>query len=386
MEYPENERTSRREQIDVNKMGDSLPMGAMWGLILALLSFLLVLICVVSVRMITREARTPGDVTDPSLPVEPTDPIEPVDPADPVTPSDSTTPILPGNLPGNPPKPQSFIMDKTAQTQTILSYTRDTGTGVHSQYAIFVDLNNNTVLADLRGDEIMFPASMTKVMTLLVACENLKEGDYDRSVAMSADIISAMQRENASGFGFKAGEVLTVRDLIYAVALESDCAASIQLAEFVAGSHEAFVQMMNEKCKDLGLTRTHFVNATGLHHDNHYTTCREMASIMAAAVANETVRNVMSQKSYVSSTNVHGRVTFRSTFFVDVLEGGGSHFTLPAGSRVVAAKTGSTDEAGKCLVCYIESGNNGYVIVTGNAKTANLYCSDYTSIYKDYLH
>ena len=381
MKYTDNDQTDS-DRIDVNKMDGSLPMGAMWGLILALLSFLLVLICVVSARMITKEARGPGDVTDPSPSVDPADPADPVDPVDPITPTDPTTPILPII----PSEAQSFIMQKTAQTQTILPYTRETGTGVHSQYAVLADLSDNTVVAELRGDELMYPASMTKVMTLLVACENLADSDYDRSVAMSADIIIQMQRENASGFGFKAGEVLTVRDLVYAVALESDCAASIQLAEFVAGSHEAFVAMMNQKCKDLGLTRTHFANATGLHEDNHYTTCREMASIMAAAVAHDTVRNVMSQKSYVSSTNVHGRVTFRSTFFVDVLEdGNGSYFTLPAGARVVAAKTGSTDEAGKCLVTYIESGNERYVIVTGNAKTANLYCSDYTSIYKDYV-
>jgi D-alanyl-D-alanine carboxypeptidase len=112
-----------------------------------------------------------------------------------------------------------------------------------------------------------------------------------------------------------------------------------------------------------------------------------MATIMAAAVANETVYNVMSQKIYRSNTNVHGRVTFSSTFFVDVLENGGSYFKLPDGARVVAAKTGTTDEAGKCLVSCIESGTGErYVIVTANALTTNVYCSDYTSIYEEFVY
>ena len=396
MEYPEHSNDSNHVSnhvhvhVDVNKMDEPSPMKM--RLILALLTFLLAVICVLSIRMISKEVDTPPDLPNDSItpgesddPVDPGNPQSPTDPTTPTTPTDPADPSDEPDEPEDPAVKDSFLMKKTSQIKVLpKALSASVQNGIYSENAIFVDLSNNTIIAGRNEDQIIFPASMTKVMTLLVACENLKDSDYGQYVTMSKDIIEEMQRQNASGFGFRANEEITVRDLLYAVALESDCAASIQLARYIAGSHEAFVQMMNDKCKELGLVTTHFTNATGLHDNNHYSTCREMATIMAAAVANDDVLALMATRQYESKTNIHSRITFYNTYFVDMASAINT-YSLPDGVRVVAAKTGHTDEGGYCLVTYLESSQGKpYVIITANASVGSVRCADYDFIYTNY--
>jgi D-alanyl-D-alanine carboxypeptidase (penicillin-binding protein 5/6) len=288
---------------------------------------------------------------------------------------------------GDSEKP-SYIMDKTGAVA--INKKTDGDVGIYSKYAILVDLDTNKIVAERNCDETIYPASMTKVMTLLVACEQLQQEDMNRYVTMSADVIADMNLQGASmwrdnaGNTWTGGEELRVIDLLYAVALESDCAASIQLAVYVAGSHEAFVQMMNDKVAELGLLATHFVNATGLHDNNHYTTSREMASIMAAAMDNEQVKTLLSSERWNFSTNIRsGR--FYSTYFVDLYNYMGKLPFFPDNGKIVAAKTGLTDEAGYCLATYMESASGGrYVVITAKASSQLLYVEDYRYIYGKY--
>ena len=291
--------------------------------------------------------------------------------------------VTPGPGDNNPPESPSYIMDKNGAV-TINKKVYADDVGLYSDYAVLVNLDTNKIVAELNCDWKIYPASMTKIMTLLVACEQLKQEDMDRYVTMSADIIAEMQAQNASGWGFEAGEELKVIDLLYAVALESDCAASIQLAVYVAGSHEAFVQLMNDKVAELGLLATHFMNATGLHDDNHYTTCREMASIMAAALDNEQVKTLLSAERWEFSTNIRpGRLY--STYFVDLYNKMGKLPFFPDNGKIMAAKTGLTPEAGYCLATYMESTSGGrYVVITAKASSQLLYVEDYRYIYGKY--
>lgn len=295
------------------------------------------------------------------------------------------TSIGPG-VGGTITSPDSFLMHKDANTVTMEERVQDSEIGLYSKYAILVDLETNRIVAELNADLPIYPASMTKMLTLLVACERLTEAQLNEYVTFSAEVIAEMQRQNASGFGFKAGEELRVKDLLYAVALESDCAASVQLAIYVAGSHEAFVQMMNDKCEDLGLLSTHMVNATGLHDPNHYSTCREMASIMAAAVANEQVKELLSEEKYVTTTNVHGKVTFYSTYFADLKNYLDPFAYVSSNATDIAAKTGMTDEAGYCLATYMKSKATGkrYVVITASASSQYLYAKDNIYIFDKY--
>lgn len=281
-----------------------------------------------------------------------------------------------------PPTPEDFLMVSDDKTVTLNKKTSIDDEGVYSNYAIIVDLSTNRVLAEYSADVKMYPASLTKIMTLLVASENLKMADMDLQVMMSSEVINYMQSQNASGFGFQIGEKVRVIDLMYAIALESDGAASMQLAIHIAGSQEAFVQMMNEKAQSLGLVQTHFENVSGLHHPEHVSTCREMATIMAAAMANEQVKQMLSAKEHKTATSLYP-VTFKSTYYYEALEG--LPATQPYKGPIIAAKTGKTDEAGYCLATYMESRSGGrYIVITAKANSRILYVDDYLYLYDMY--
>ncbi len=361
-------------------MDQPSPMNMLWGLVLSILTFLLVVICVLSINMIFEEADvpTPPSQEDPDTPPlvdpdkQPSDPDE--DPAD--DPSQGVE---------TPSTPKSFIIRKTASTQTIEQRIGETGSGIYSGKAVLVDLEDNTIVAESYADTKMYPASMTKVMTLLIACETLESSAYDEYITISEAIVVEMERQGASGIKLKAGEELTVRDLMYLVGVESDGVAAMQLAEYVAGSQEAFVNMMNAKCAEIGLLATHFVNTTGLHDDNHYTTCREMASIMAAAVDNGSVLEYLSAEQYYLDTNIR-EVYIKNTYFYDMKDVI-KWFSLPDGAKVIAAKTGWTPEAGYCLVTYVSSvSGKKYVVVTADAINDDSYCADLEYIYETYAN
>ncbi|MBE6660745.1 MAG: D-alanyl-D-alanine carboxypeptidase [Ruminococcaceae bacterium] len=444
-----------------NRMDQPSPMNMLWGLILAVLTFLLVVICVLSIHWISKLYGPTDEPADPNPPID--DPIKDEKPI--MLPSSSgqswspdnadamltfvsdaalsdfiqvtinNTALEPSNYmisegstivtlkaeylqtlavgnyvigihskngvasttfeikektpasvgPGDPNAKPSFIMSKDSNTITMNKKIFAGDVGLYSDYAILVDLDTNSIVADLNGDWRIYPASMTKVLTLLVACENLKEADMNQYVTFTADVITLMQSQNASGIGFKVGEEVRVIDLLYAIALQSDGAASMQLGIYVAGSNEKFVQMMNDKVEELGLLSTHFENATGLHDPNHYTTCREMASIMAAAMANERVKTLLSTEKYETTTNIHGRITFYSTYFVRLYNDIVPFPFFPDNGKIVAAKTGLTDEAGYCLATYMESNSGGrYIAITASANSQLLYVEDYRYIYGKY--
>ena len=154
-------------------------------------------------------------------------------------------------------------------------------------------------------------------------------------------------------------EVLKLDDLLYGMMVASANDAANGVAECIGGTAEQFVQMMNDKCTELGLLSTHMTNATGLHNANHYTTCREMASLLAAAVANEQVKTLLSSEKHVTTTNVHGKVTFYSTYFADLKNAVSPFAYVSSNATDIAAKTGMTDEAGYCLATYMKSKATG---------------------------
>lgn len=375
------------EQSIVREMDQPSPKNMLWGLIFAILTFLLAVICVLSIQIFKREA-----ADFPPLPSqEQNDPQSPplVDPdkqpaTDPDKP-DPTTPDDPSNPVDNPPEPQSFLMKKTASTKTMDQRVGEMTTGIYSANAVLVDLSDNTIVAESNGDKTIYPASMTKVMTLLVAAEMLEDSAYDEYITISESIVVEMERQGASGVRLKAGEELTVRDLMYLVGMESDGVAAMQLAEYVAGSQEKFVALMNAKCNEMGLINTHFANATGLHSENHYSTCREIASIMAAAVANSKVLPYMSEEQHPLKTNVRDSYIYH-TYYHD-MSSVIKWFSLPDGAKVIGAKTGWTPEAGYCLTTCISSiSGKKYVVVTANAINDDSYCADLEYIYESYAN
>ena len=257
--------------------------------------------------------------------------------------------------------------------------------GINSDYAVLVDLDNFQAVAGINPDTRICPASMTKVMTVLIACENLKS--LNDKITVSQDAVNYQAEHGASGYNLNAGDVLTVKDMLYLIHYRSDTVACLEMSKYIAGSEAAFVQKMNDKVKAMGLSNTHFSNSTGLYFEgeNYYTTCREMAAIMAYALENSLAREILtSSGKYYISSGAHKGEIIAPGWLVDRL---GSNPVLDT-VTVKGGKTGYEDICGACLVTYAV-GNSGkqYVqVIVGGGKDIDVkQCTeDVNTIYDNY--
>ena len=251
---------------------------------------------------------------------------------------------------------------------------------LYSSSAVLVDVQTGAVLAEKNMDEKIYPASMTKVMTLLVAAENLP--DLDAAFTMTQAIIDPLYLAGASMAGYVNGETVTMRDLLYGAVVPSGAEATEALAQAVAGSEEAFVAMMNEKAAALGLANTHFMNTSGLHDENHYSTVREIALILQAAMENETCAEILSAENYrASETEQHpDGLAMTNKFLYRV-----HHEYALGGAEITAAKTGYTAEAMNCCASAGKTPDGRSVIcVTANAWTGEFCIEDHIALYTKY--
>lgn len=272
-----------------------------------------------------------------------------------------------------PEQPALTLAESSETTQTL-------DLELYSSSAILVDVQNGTVLAEKGMDEKIYPASMTKLMTLLVAAENLP--DLDAAFTMTQAIIDPLYLAGASMAGFVNGETVTMRDLLYGAVVPSGAEATEALAQAVAGSEEAFVAMMNEKAAALGLTNTHFMNTSGLHDENHYSTVREIALILQAALENETCAEILSAENYrASETEQHpDGLAMTNKFLYRV-----HHEYALNGAEITAAKTGYTTEAMNCCASAGKTPDGRSVIcVTANAWTGDFCIEDHIALYTKY--
>ncbi len=248
---------------------------------------------------------------------------------------------------------------------------------VDAPYAILWDVTKERVVAARGENTPVFPASVTKVMTLLVAVENIT--DFTATYEMPADIVDAAYLAGATVAGFKMGEKVTIEDMLYGCILPSGADATDGLARYVAGSEEAFVTLMNDKATQLGLKNTHFVNTSGLHDNNHYTTAADMAVVMQAAMEDPHCRQVLSTYQYTTAaTPQHPEgILLTSTMFSRM------YGTEPEVATIIAGKTGYTSQSKHTMVSYAE-GKNGhdYILVTmfGSNKWKATY--DAINVYK----
>ncbi|MCR5734148.1 MAG: serine hydrolase [Lachnospiraceae bacterium] len=273
------------------------------------------------------------------------------------------------------PEPEQVVYSAYANDMT-----KGFGEDVIGQYAILVDVNNDTILAQREAKSRMYPASMTKVLTLLVAAEHVN--DLEDKFTIDIDIINYSYNHDLSMVGFKEGEVVTVRDLLYGTILPSGADAAVGLACYVAGSHEAFVDMMNQKLAELELSETsHFTNCVGLYDDDHYSTAYDIAMIMEAAMNNDICRQVLGTRKFTtSSTALHPEGLDISNWFLRRIE------DKQCGVTFEGAKTGYVHESGNCAVSYaVTPDGNAYICVIGNSL-GNWRCIyDHVAIYKQFF-
>lgn len=260
------------------------------------------------------------------------------------------------------------------------SSTVDISGEVVSEYAILINNDTKEIVGTRNAYEKIVPASMTKVMTVLVAANNLTEEQLDEKVTMTHEAVDYSYAGGGSTSGFVEDEEVTVRDLFYGTILPSGGDAAAQLAMYVAGDVDTFVTMMNEEVSNLGLTGTHFTNPVGFHSDDHYSTPYDMAIIMMAALDNELCKEVITTKVYNSTaTNVNPEGITISNWFLRRIE------DKDIGGTIEGAKTGYVDESGNCAVSsMVAEDGTEYICCTAKSSSSWRCIYDHVDIYKAY--
>ena len=249
---------------------------------------------------------------------------------------------------------------------------------VGSTYGVLIDMDTGTVVAGREADTVMNPASMTKILTVLVAAEHVT--NPDDLVVMSQETMDYIYKNDCSTAGFALGEAVPVRDLFYGTALPSGADAALSLAQYVAGSQEAFVELMNQKVQELGLSATaHFSNCIGLYSEENHCTVKDMAMILKAAVENDYAREILSAHTWTTTaTPQHPEGIALSNWFLRRIEDKEFHGT------VMSAKTGYVKQSGSCAASWeISDSGKNYICVTGNAHSSWRCIYDHVAIYRD---
>lgn len=245
---------------------------------------------------------------------------------------------------------------------------------ITAKAGMLVSLDTGEALYEKNIDEKLYPASITKIMTAIVILESDKF-DPDGKIAMTEEILKLIMGTGSSVSNMVAGEEFTQLDMLYMILMSSFGDVTYLAAQYYGGSIENFVDMMNQKVAELGLTGTHFVNPVGLHDDEHYTTVRDIYTMTKYALEKSEVKTICSSSKYSFSTSLQNRTLTTTNFLLN--PNTNYYYQYATG-----LKTGFTDEAGRCLVSTATY--NGYTymaIVMGCpgqkynhfAESANLF-------------
>ena len=236
---------------------------------------------------------------------------------------------------------------------------------INGHAAILIDIDTGAILYSKNAHEKMYPASITKIMTALLAVENCAMED---TFIFTQDILNALPWD-AAKYGYVAGEEVGIRDLLYVLMLRSANEVAIGLGMKIAGTEAEFGKVMTEKAKEIGAVNTNFVNATGLHDDNHYTTAYDMSLIAMEAMGNATFAEVWGTPNYiVNPTNIESdvvRIWNRHNMMVNT---NAAYYSYAKGG-----KTGYTDEAGRTLVTYASRDGRNLICVVMKSGTETVY-------------
>lgn len=244
--------------------------------------------------------------------------------------------------------------------------------------AILINADRNEIIAYNGERYRMYPASLTKVMTLIVAVENVE--DMREKVLITDKMVTPYIEQDASRAGFLPGETPSVKDLLYGMILNSGADAASAVACHIAGSEKKFVELMNDKAEEMGLYATHFTNVVGLHDPQHYSTAEDMAMILEYAIRDKTCKKILSAYEYKvpeTEQNPEG-LTFTSTLFArmygDEIEG----------VKILGGKTGYTDKAGNCVESFAVINGETYILVLCGGTTKWNMVYDTLSAYSVY--
>lgn len=226
---------------------------------------------------------------------------------------------------------------------------------IYSKSAILYNMDDDIILYEKNSEERTSIASLTKIMTCIVAIENID--NLDQKIFLKSDVFTGLAEAGASVAGFRVGENVTFRDLLMGALLPSGADATRALALNISGSESEFVNLMNNKTIELGLKDTHFENTTGLESSNHYSTVKDISIILKYALKNQTFKDMYTTREYTTTSNL----TFYST-----LKKISNNYSFDV-SNILGSKTGYTDEAGLCMSSIANYNGVNYLLVTAGA-------------------
>lgn len=344
-----------------SKRGRKNPDGFFFWCLLLFALFELFLLTVLMVRLIPASN---GEQTPPAQNTEPTQPQPPAP---------------------QPPSPPVFSGGVLPAAPTVRDQTKLLTSEIDSQYAILINADTGEVVAQKSADTVFSPASMTKVMTLIVACENLTEADLARRLSLTDEVVKHTTSGNYFDTEFALprelngltciGDSYRIKDLLYGIGVMSAADCTYMIACEVGGSEAGFVDLMNRKAEALGLTNTHFDNAVGFDSETNVTTAKDMAVIMAYAMQCRLIVDILTpreenyridayyedggvEKSYPVwlKPSWNSRLTKYPTFSLSTV-------------KLTATKTGYTDES--FIVCAATGKTSGqrYILVLGNKES-----------------
>ncbi len=251
----------------------------------------------------------------------------------------------------NPNTEKEIIESATTPTEEIKI------PNTNSRACVIIDRNTNSVLYGKNENQKRKMASTTKIMTATIIIENCNLNE-------TVEISKKAAGTGGSRLGLKAGDKITIRDLLYGLMMRSGNDSAVALAEYAGGSIEGFAEKMNQKASDLGLNNTHFETPHGLDSDEHYTTAYELALLSNYALNNKIFAQIVGTKEYTITINGYPKQLSNTNELLGNLDG------------VYGIKTGFTNGANRCLVTACKRNNMDIICVVLGADTKNFRTQD----------
>lgn len=235
-----------------------------------------------------------------------------------------------------------------------------------SEYIYMLDRETKDVQYEKNTHAEAYPASLTKMMTTLVALENIE--DLSAPATIDEKTYKEMVENNASMAGFRSGESVTFRDLLYGTMLSSGGEAANSLAVHVSGSTEIFVQLMNERADEIGLKDTNFTNPEGLHDDNQYTTAHDMGTLVDYALDNGHFKALFTKESFQTApTTEHPQGILLQSTVLSKLNG-----SEQEGFEILGGKSGTTHKAGESWATLGVKDEREYIVIAMGAPLKDI--------------
>lgn len=236
---------------------------------------------------------------------------------------------------------------------------------VDSDYVYMINRKSHEVMYEKNAYDKMYPASMTKMMSAIIAIENCD--DIHQEITLTNDMFQGLYEANASMAGFRVNETVTIEDLLYGLMLPSGAECAYALGYSLFGSIDNYVEMMNQKAINLGMNNSHFTNPTGLHDEDHYSSCYDLSLLLDYCLDNDIFYTIFTSKEYVATNGLKLAST--------------SLIKLADDSYIKGAKTGFTNPALRCLASFADD-REEYIIISGHATSSELAISDGEKLYQ----